>query len=300
MFRLIEVEREKEEQLRQSQKMEAVGQLAGGIAHDFNNLLTAITGYSEMTLRRLEPESTLWRNVEEIRKAGVRAASLTRQLLAFSRKQELQPKVLDINSVVSEMDKLLRRLIGENIELSTHLAPDLGRVMADPGQIEQVLMNLVVNARDAMADGGKITIETSNVCLDDDSTGSLARVPRGAYVLLAVSDTGTGMDAALQERIFEPFFTTKGVDKGTGLGLSTVYGVVKQSGGNISVHSEVGKGTRFKVYLPQVDATADSGLADSCGPSCLSGNGNRSACRRRTDGTPHGTAHPRSQRLHRA
>jgi PAS domain S-box-containing protein len=255
--RLIEVEREKEEQLRQSQKMEAVGQLAGGIAHDFNNLLTAITGYSEMTLRRLEPESNLWRNVEEIRKAGVRAASLTRQLLAFSRKQELQPKVLDINSVVSDIDKLLRRLIGENIELLTNLTSDLGRVMADPGQIEQVLMNLVVNARDAMPDGGKITIETTNYCVNDDSTGSLARVPRGHYVLLTVTDTGTGMDAALQERIFEPFFTTKGVDKGTGLGLSTVYGVVKQSGGNILVRSEVGKGASFKVYLPQVNATED-------------------------------------------
>jgi len=264
--RMIEVERENEEQLRQSQKMEAVGQLAGGIAHDFNNLLTAITGYSEMTLRRLEPESNLWRNVEEIRKAGVRAASLTRQLLAFSRKQELQPKALDINSVVSDMDKLLRRLIGEDIELLTRLTPDLGTVMADPGQIEQVLMNLVVNARDAMADGGKITIETTNVRLNDDSTGSLARLPRGPYVLLEVSDTGTGMDAALQERIFEPFFTTKAVDKGTGLGLSTVYGVVKQSGGNITVHSEVGIGTSFKVYLPKVDATTAVVLADKVAP----------------------------------
>ncbi|MCM3874077.1 MAG: PAS domain S-box protein [Pyrinomonadaceae bacterium] len=260
--RLIEVEREKEEQLRQSQKMEAVGQLAGGIAHDFNNLLTAITGYSEMTLRRLDPESALWRNVEEIRKAGARAASLTRQLLAFSRKQELQPKVLDINSVVSEMDKLLRRLIGENIELSAHLTPDLRMVMVDPSQIEQVLMNLVVNARDALPDGGKITIETSNLDLDDDSTGRHAPVPSGAYVLLSVTDTGVGMDAALQERIFEPFFTTKGVDKGTGLGLSTVYGVVKQSGGNITVHSELGKGTNFKIYLPQVEATEDTELED--------------------------------------
>jgi PAS domain S-box-containing protein len=268
--RLIEVEREKEEQLRQSQKMEAVGQLAGGIAHDFNNLLTAITGYSEMTLRRLEPESALWRNVEEIRKAGVRAASLTRQLLAFSRKQDLQPKVLDINTVVSDMDKLLRRLIGENIELLTHLTPRLGRVMADPGQIEQVLMNLVVNSRDAMADCGKITIETFNIELDDDAPSRHTPLAAGSYVLLSVTDTGSGMDAALQERIFEPFFTTKGVDKGTGLGLSTVYGVVKQSGGSISVDSEPGKGTCFKVYLPQVDANTDSGrLSRVSGPLCV-------------------------------
>jgi two-component system, cell cycle sensor histidine kinase and response regulator CckA len=260
--RLLEVERDKEEQLRQSQKMEAVGQLAGGIAHDFNNLLTAITGYSEMTLRRLEPESPVRRNVEEIKKAGLRAADLTRQLLAFSREQALQAKVLDINSVVSEMDKLLRRLIGEDIELFTILTPDLGRVMADPGQVEQVLMNLVVNARDAVAEGGKITIETANVYLDDDYAGKHASVESGAYVLLAVSDTGSGMDAATQERIFEPFFTTKGVDKGTGLGLSTVYGVVKQSGGSIGVYSEVGKGTSLKVYLPRVDAKTEVGLPE--------------------------------------
>jgi PAS domain S-box-containing protein len=264
--RLLEVEREKEEQLRQSQKMEAVGQLAGGIAHDFNNLLTAINGYSEMTLRGLQPESPVRKNVEEIKKAGDRGASLTRQLLAFSRKQVLQTKVLDINSVVSEMDKLLRRLIGENIDLLTLLTPDLGRVRADPSQIEQVLMNLVVNARDALADGGKITIETANVYLDDDYIAKHALVHRGAYVLLAVCDTGTGMDAAIQERIFEPFFTTKEVDKGTGLGLSTVYGVIKQSGGNIEVHSEVGKGTSFKVYLPRVDATTDIGLAEVAVP----------------------------------
>jgi PAS domain S-box-containing protein len=246
-----------EQQLRQSQKMEAVGRLAGGIAHDFNNLLMVISGYSEFLLERLGSEPSLRGPAQEIANAAGRASSLTRQLLAFSRKQMLAPKILDLNSVVTENLKMLTRMIGEDIDLVMAPADGLGAVRADAGQIEQVIMNLAVNARDAMPSGGKLTIETSNISLDEESARFHQSLKPGDYVMLAISDTGAGMDSETQSRIFEPFFTTKGT-KGTGLGLSTVYGIVKQSGGYIWVYSEAGKGTTFKIYLPRVAEPAES------------------------------------------
>src|ERR1700691_5063779 len=246
-----------EQQLRQSQKMEAVGRLAGGIAHDFNNLLMVISGYSEFLLDRLGPEPALRAPAQEIASAAGRATSLTRQLLAFSRKQMMAPKVLDLNGIVTENLKMLTRVIGEDIDLVMVPAAGLGAVRADAGQIEQVIMNLAVNARDAMPSGGKLTIETSNVSLDDDYARFHAPLRAGDYVMLAISDNGLGMDSETQSHISEPFFTTKGT-KGTGLGLSTVYGIVKQSGGYIWVYSEPGRGTTFKIYLPRVAERGES------------------------------------------
>jgi two-component system cell cycle sensor histidine kinase/response regulator CckA len=239
-----------EEQLRQSQRMEAVGRLAGGIAHDFNNLLTAIQGYSDLALARLPEHDDLRHELEEIRRAADRAAQLTRQLLAFGRRQMLQPKVLDLNTIVSEMESMLRRLIGEDVELVTVLDPTLGTVRADPSQLQQVLMNLVVNARDAMPRGGRLTVETWNTEIKHGTMRERVALQHGPYALLSVTDTGDGMDAEIRERIFEPFFTTKEAGDGSGLGLATVYGIVKQSGGYIWVDSAPGEGTSFRIYLP--------------------------------------------------
>jgi len=242
--------RQTEEQLRQSQKMEAMGRLAGGIAHDFNNLLTIIRGYSQLFLHDLKKGDPMEKGIEQIEKATHRAADLIRQLLAFSRRQVMEMRPLDLNNLLSDLEKMLRRIIGEDIVLANLLAEDLGRIKADPGQIEQVLINLVVNARDAMPSGGKITIETAHVVLDEEHARDQTDLPSGPYVELSISDTGIGMAPEVRDRIFEPFFTTKEKGKGTGLGLSTVYGIVKQSGGDICVFSEPGKGTTFKIYLP--------------------------------------------------
>ncbi|HEY7635395.1 MAG TPA: PAS domain-containing protein [Gemmatimonadales bacterium] len=246
-----------EMQLRQAQKMEAVGRLAGGIAHDFNNVLSAILSYADLLAEDLSPKDPRRVDAQEISRAAHRAAGLTRQLLAFSRSQMLALKVLDLNEIVAGTDKMLRRIIGEDITLETRLAPELGHVRADPGQVEQVIMNLAVNARDAMPGGGRLTIETGNAVFDEQYRAVHEMVTPGDYVMLAVSDTGCGMDREEQSRIFEPFYTTKEPGKGTGLGLSTVYGIVKQSGGFIWVYSEPNQGATFKVYLPRVYEALD-------------------------------------------
>ncbi|HUF90899.1 MAG TPA: ATP-binding protein, partial [Candidatus Limnocylindria bacterium] len=257
--------RRSEEHLRQAQKMEAIGRLAGGVAHDFNNIMTVIDGRSQLMLAKASASDPARRDIEIVRQAAKRATGLTRQLLAFSRKQVLQPRVLDLNAVVASMTDLLRRLIGEDIELSTVPGRDLMRVQADPSQLEQVIMNLAVNARDAMPAGGRLTIETRNVELAEpvatDSPGTQA----GPHVMVSVTDTGTGMDEATRARVFEPFFTTKGAGKGTGLGLSTVYGIVTQSGGRVAVTSAPGAGSTFTVWLPAVEAAPETGATAATG-----------------------------------
>jgi two-component system cell cycle sensor histidine kinase/response regulator CckA len=241
----------------QSQKMETVGRLAGGIAHDFNNILTVIRGYSQLLVRELDKDHPLRENVDEIGRSTERAEILTRQLLALSRRQVMEMKVIDLNELLQNLEKMLCRLIGEDVELTTVLAEGIGRVKVDPGQIEQVILNLAVNARDAMPSGGKLALETENIEIDESYARSYVSVTPGRYVILSVSDTGVGMPPEVKDRIFEPFFTTKGKGKGTGLGLSTVYGIVKQSGGNIWVYSELGHGTTFKIYFPRVEGEAE-------------------------------------------
>jgi PAS domain S-box-containing protein len=247
-----------EEQLHKAQELEAIGRLSGGVAHDFNNILTAVTGYSDLLLMDLGPHDPRLGDLEGIKQAAERAAKLTQQLLAFGRKQVLQLKVLDLNSVVANLEDMLQRLLGEDIDLATVLDPSLGRVKADPGRIEQVIMNLAVNARDAMPQGGKLTIKTMNVVLDDEYARRFVDVEPGRHVILEVNDAGIGMDEEVQSHLFEPFFTTKEEGKGTGLGLSTVYGIVKQSNGHISVYSEPERGTTFKIYLPRTDEDAEA------------------------------------------
>ena len=254
---LVELERT-QAQLVQAQKMQAIGQLAGGVAHDFNNILTTVTGYSAFVMSQLSGDSPLRADVREIQLAAERAASLTQQLLAFSRKQVLRPQVIDLNAVSANMEQMLRRLIGENISLRFRLEPTLGRVQADAGQIEQVIMNLVVNARDAMPNGGKLIVETANVMPGQDRVHRHFAVPAGRYVTLAVSDTGTGMTKEVMQHIFEPFFTTKEQGQGTGLGLATVFGIIAQSGGHILPTSEPERGTTFTVFLPRVQEQVET------------------------------------------
>lgn len=252
-----------EEQFLHAQKMEAVGRLAGGVAHDFNNLLTVINGYTELTLDRfIKPDNPARTYIEQIKQAGEQSSALTRQLLAFSRQIVLQPRVLNLNEIIINVNKILKRLIGEDIDLEIALTADLWPVKADPGQIEQVILNLSINARDAMPNGGKLTIETDNIDLDQDYTDHHISVEPGRYVVLALSDTGHGMDAETRSHIFEPFFTTKEPGKGTGLGLATVHGIVTQSGGHIWVYSEVGQGTTFKIYLPRIEEAVEIELPD--------------------------------------
>ncbi|MBI5341823.1 MAG: PAS domain S-box protein [Deltaproteobacteria bacterium] len=243
-----------QEQLRQAQKMEAVGRLAGGVAHDFNNFLTAINGYAELLMARVQDGDPVPREIAEIRRVGERAAALTRQLLAFSRKQVLMPKVFELNGAVTGVSEMLRGFLGANIEFRTSFGENLWPVRADPGQIEQVIMNLAINARDAMAEGGVLSIETQNVVVSEPIPVGTGQVPPGSYVVLTIADTGCGMDQATMSHLFEPFFTTKEKGKGTGLGLATVYGIVKQSGGFLLVESEKGKGTTFRIYLYRTDA----------------------------------------------
>jgi two-component system cell cycle sensor histidine kinase/response regulator CckA len=261
-----------ESELRQAQKLEAIGQLAGGIAHDFNNLLTVITGRSHLALGQLPADHAVRRHIDLIQTTAERAAALTRQLLAFSRKQILEPKVLDVNAIVAGLAPMLSRLIGEDLELVAVPAPDLGRVKADPSQLEQVIVNLAVNARDAMPQGGTLSIETGNVELDEAYVSRHPGASTGRFVRLAIRDTGHGMDAAVKARIFEPFFTTKEPGKGTGLGLATVFGIVKQSGGSIGVESEPGQGTTFTVYLPWVDAAVDRIALPMAAPTLARGS----------------------------
>ena len=265
---------ELEEQLLSAQKLEAIGRLAGGVAHDFNNLLTVILSCADLALEELSPQHGVWKEVKEIQKAGQRAAALTRQLLAFSRKQVLEPRILDVNKVVADMEDMLRRLIGEPIDLELCCRAEVGRVTADPSQLQQVVMNLAVNARDAMPNGGKLTIQTSDVEIDEDYVDKHVEMSKGHYVMLAVSDTGCGLDASTRARLFEPFFTTKEKGRGTGLGLSTVYGIVKQSGGNVLVYSEPEHGTTFKIYLPRSNAAVDEPTAGVSPPRARVSTGN--------------------------
>ncbi|HEX5098832.1 MAG TPA: ATP-binding protein [Polyangiaceae bacterium] len=262
---------ELEVELRQAQKMDAIGQLAGGIAHDFNNLLSVILGYTVLAIDGLPAEGTLRADLEEVAKAARRASELTRQLLAFSRKQALRPRIVDLNQIVSGFEKMMRRVVGDDVTVTIYRAPELGKTLADPGQMEQVLMNLIVNARDAMPSGGSIGIATRNAILDETFAREHRGLEPGRYVALSVTDTGSGMDTATRERIFEPFFTTKAQGKGTGLGLSTVWGIVRQSGGYVEAESEVGRGTTFTLYLPWVSGQADEPRSERLPPSTVRG-----------------------------